>query len=165
MNELRRLYESLGLGQVQTYLQSGNVVFATRATDLRRLARRLEDAIEQTFGFRPAVILRTPSELRATIASNPFAKRDGINPAKLLVTFLAGDPGEEARKQVLAIKTDPEELRIVGRELFIYFPNGMGRSELSPAGIEKILRSPGTGRNWNTVTKLLEIAERLEHGS
>jgi uncharacterized protein (DUF1697 family) len=63
---------------------------------------------------------------------------------------------------MLNLKADPEELRMEGREVFVYYPNGMGRSKLSAALVEKTLKTPGTGRNWNTVTKLLEMAEKLE---
>jgi uncharacterized protein (DUF1697 family) len=162
MDALRALYESLKLRDPQTYVQSGNVVFRTEERDLAQLAKRIENAIERSFGFRSDVILRTTSELRDIIARNPFAKRQGIEPSKLLVTFLASVPGQEARDKVLAIKTDPDELRIDGRELYTYFPNGMARPKLSWAVIEKALKTSGTGRNWNSVTKLLEIAERLE---
>jgi len=162
MDSLRAIYESLGLRDAQTYVQSGNVVFRTAARDLAPLAKRIESKIEQTFGFRPGVIIRTLSELREVIRRNPFAKRQGIEPGKLLVTFLNADPGREACEKMLGIKTDPEELRMEGREVFVYYPNGMGRSKLSHAIIEKTLKTPGTGRNWNTVTKLLEMAEKLE---
>ena len=161
MDALRALYESLGLRDAQTYVQSGNVVFRTQGRDLASLSKRIEDGIERAFGFRPSVILRTVADLRDVIAKNPFAKRAGIEPSKLVVTFLAGDPGSEARAKVLGIKVGPEELRMDGREVYIYFPDGMGRSKLWPL-IEKALKAPGTGRNWNTVEKLLEIAERLE---
>jgi uncharacterized protein (DUF1697 family) len=162
MEPLRTLYDSLGLRDAQTCLQSGNVIFRARERDLVRLTTRIGNGIEQTFGFRPGVIIRTSSELRDVIAGNPFATRPGIDPSRLLVTFLAGNPGVEARDRFLRIKADPEELRIHGREIYIYFPNGMARPKLSPALIEKTLKTPGTGRNWNTVTKLLQIAERLE---
>jgi uncharacterized protein (DUF1697 family) len=162
MDALRVLYESLGLRDPRTYIQSGNVIFRTDQRDLALLTRRIESGIERSFGFRPAVIVRTTSELRGVIARNPFATRRGIHPSKLLVTFLASDPGPELRDKVRRIKADPEELRIDGREFYIYFPNGMARPKLSPAVIEKTLKIPGTGRNWNTVTKLFEIAESLE---
>jgi uncharacterized protein (DUF1697 family) len=162
MDALRALYESLGLRDAQTYVQSGNVVFRTGEKNLTRLANRIENGIENSFGFRPAVILRTASELKDVIARNPFAARRGIEPSKFLVTFLAADPGQQAREKILQIKADPEELRADGRELYIYFPNGMARPKLSPAAIERALKTPGTGRNWNSVTKLLEIAENLE---
>jgi uncharacterized protein (DUF1697 family) len=162
MDALRALYESLGLLDVQTHVQSGNVVFRTEGRDLARLTNRIEKGIERSFGFRPDVIVRTSSELRRVIARNPFATRRGIDPSRLLVTFLASDPGPDARDNIRRIKTDPEELWIDGRELYIYYPNGMARPKLSSALIEKMLKTSGTGRNWNTVRKLLEIAERLE---
>jgi uncharacterized protein (DUF1697 family) len=162
MEALRALYESIKLREAQTYVQSGNVIFRTDERDIARLAKRIEDGIERKFGFRPDVILRTAAEMREVIARNPFAKRRGILPGKLLVSFLVSDPGEEAREELLQIKCDPEELRIEGREMYIYFPNGVGRSKLSLVRLEKTLKTPGTGRNWNSVTKMLEIAEKLE---
>ena len=162
MEALRALCESLGLRDAQTYVQSGNVVFRTKERNLAALAKRIEDAIERGFGFRPDVILRTTSEIKDAIARNPFAGRRGIHPGKLLVTFLASAPSAEGRERVLKIKADPEELFIDGREVYIYFPNGMARPKLSWSAIGKMLGTSGTGRNWNSVTKLLEMAEKLE---
>ncbi len=162
MDALRALYKSLGLRDAQTYVVSGNVVFRTKARNLTALAKRIEDAIEKNFGFRPRVILRTTSELNDVVARNPFRNRRGIEPSKLLVTFLESHPAAEALEQVLKIKADPEEMHIHGREVYIYFPDGIGRSKLSWVTVEKKLKTAGTGRNWNSVTKLLEMAERLE---
>jgi uncharacterized protein (DUF1697 family) len=162
MDQLRALYESLGLRNPQTYIQSGNVVFETGERSLVTLRKRIEEGIESTFGFPTHVILRTTADMREVVDRNPFAQRKDIDHAKLLVTFLASEPGTEGRGKFLAIKADPEELRINGRELYIYYPNGMGRSKLSPAVIERALKIPGTGRNWNSVVKLLEMAEHLE---
>jgi len=165
MDSLRSLCEGLKLRDAKTHLQSGNVVFRTEEKDLARLSTRIQDAIERSAGFRPDVILRTVSELRSAIAKSPFAKRRDIDPSKLLVTFLAGIPTPEARKKALAIEAGPDELHIVGRELYIYFPDGMARPKLTWPHLERALKLSGTGRNWNTVTKLLEIAENLESSS
>src|SRR5436190_1569387 len=97
MDTLMALYESLKLRDAQTYVQSGNVIFRTDERDMARLAKRIEDGIERKFGFRPDVILRTVAEMRDVVARNPFAKRRGIEPAKLLVSFLEGKPGEDGR--------------------------------------------------------------------
>ena len=164
MDALCTLCGSLGLRDAETYVQSGNIIFRTDGRDLVRLCKRIENGIEKTFGFRSDVILRTPAELRDVIARNPFASRRGIEPKRLAVTFLASDPGQEAREKLLAIKAEPEELRIEGRELYIYYPNGMARPKLTWPIIERALKTSGTSRNWNTVTKLLEIAERFEAG-
>ena len=162
MDALRALYESLGLRDAQTLVQSGNVVFRTEQKDMAALAKKIESAVEREFGFHSDVILRSASEVRQAIEKNPLAKRSDLEPRKFLVWFLVSDPGEEIRKRVRAVKTEPEEVRIVGREVFIYFPNGMARPKMKWAAIEKVLAVRGTGRNWNTVNKLLEMAEKLE---
>ena len=95
MDALRGLYESLGLRRAETFIQSGNVVFATQSRDLVRLAKRIEEAIEKSFGFRCDVILRATGEMRDALARNPFAARPEIDPARLLITFLAADPDPE----------------------------------------------------------------------
>lgn len=159
MEDLRRLCESLKLRDVRTYGQSGNVVFRTDETT--RLAGRLEAEIERTFGFHSDVVLRTARELRAVVARNPFRERRDVEPSKLLVTFLASEPGAKAGAAVRRIRADPEELYLVRRELYVYFPLGVGRSKLPTTAIERAIGTPGTARNWNTVTKLLEIAECL----
>src|SRR2546430_17605525 len=83
---------SLKLRDAQTYVQSGNMIFRTDERDISRLAKRIEAGIERKFGFRPHAILRTTAEMKEVIARNPFVKRRGIEPSKLLVTFLASDP-------------------------------------------------------------------------
>jgi len=163
MDDLRKVYRSLGLRDVQTCLQSGNVVFQTAGRGLAKLHRRIEAAIESSFGVHTDVILRTSSELRGVVAANPFAGRTGIDPSKLLVEFLAAELSPEAIAKLLSVDIDPEELRIHGRELYIYFSNGLARPKLSPALMDRTVKMPCTGRNWNTVTKLLEMAEAREH--
>lgn len=162
MEALRALYESLGLKEPQTYVQSGNILFKAKEKNLERLARRIEAAIEQTFGFQSDVILRTTAEMREALAKNPFAGRKDIEPAKLLVTFLASDPGETAREKLRQIQAAPEEMWIDGRELYIYFPDGMARPKLSIPTIERTLKVSGTGRNLNSVQKMLAMAEDME---
>jgi uncharacterized protein (DUF1697 family) len=162
MEELRGLCKSLKLRDACTYVQSGNLIFRTEERDLALLAKRLQDAIERKFRFRPEVVLRTAAEMRDAIGRNPFAKRRGIEPNKLLVMFLANDPESEAREKAAQLNTAPEELRMDRRELYIYYPNGMARPKVSWASIERILKTSGTGRNWNSVTKMLEMAEQLE---
>jgi uncharacterized protein (DUF1697 family) len=162
MEDLRALCVSERLGGPETYLQSGNVLFHSDERDLRKLAGRLRAAIEKRFGFRSDVILRTTSELRSVTARNPFAKRRQMDPKKLLVTFLAEEPSARACAALKALETAPEELHVIGRELYTYFPNGMARPTLSWPKIERIIQVSGTGRNWNSVTKMLELARKME---
>jgi uncharacterized protein (DUF1697 family) len=161
MDDLRALYESLGFEDVQTYINSGNVLFRTGGRDLVRLRKRIEDAIESACGFRSDVVLRTPADLRGVIERNPFAARPDIDGSKLAIHFLAAEPSAEARKQTAAIDCAPEELHVGERELYIYYTNGMARPKLSLPALEKTLQTLGTSRNWNTVRKLLELSENL----
>lgn len=162
MDVLRALCVSLKFRDPQTYVQSGNVVFHSDEKDLAKLSCKIADSIERKCGFRPSVILRTAAEMHAVVARNPFAKRSGIEPGKLLVTFLAQKPTREAANALLQLKVSPEELHLIGSELYIYFPVGAGKSKLNWSNLDKILKTTGTARNWNTVTKLLEMAESLE---
>lgn len=161
MDALRTLYASLQLREAATCVQSGNVVFRTDARNPAQLTMRIENGIEKTFGFRPVVVVRSVAEMRDVIAGNPFAARRDIDPARYLVLFLSAQPGPEARDKLARIRCDPDELRIGGRELYIYYPNGLARPKLPWTAIEKTLQVAGTGRNWNTVVKLLEMAESL----
>jgi uncharacterized protein (DUF1697 family) len=162
MEDLRALYETLGLLNPQSFIQSGNVIFSTKERNCAALSGRISDGIERKFGFRTPVLLRTTSELRDVIARNPFATRKNIDPSKLAVTFLDVSPNTEIRDKLLALRCEPEELRVHHRELFIYFPNGMARPKLSMPMVERILKTACTGRNWNTVRKLLEMAAAME---
>ena len=158
MEALRAILAGQGLERVETFIQSGNAVFATREKKLPLLAARLESAIEEQCGFRPPVVLRSLAEMRAVVQRNPFAGRKDLDPAKLLVTFFPRTPSAEERELVLAVPVGPEELHLHGAETFVYFPDGMGQSKFPAAKIGRIT-GPGTGRNWNTVLKLLEMAE------
>lgn len=161
MDALRALCESLGHCDVQTYVQSGNIVFRTKERDAAKVARKIEDVIEKKHGFRPDVIVRSTAQMCEVVAKNPFSGRKGIEPAKLAVTFLAKEPASEVQDAVRKIKPDVEELFLIGRELYIYFPDGQGRSKLVPV-LARVLKNSGTARNWNTVMKLLEMAQKLE---
>src|SRR5215831_5184846 len=162
MDALKALCVSLKLKDPQTYVQSGNVIFRTEEKDHEKLTRKIQDAIEKAHGFRPGIMLRTASDLKDVVARNPFSKRK-VEPGRLLVNFLAADPGKQAREKALAVKIGPEEMHLIGREAYIYFPNGQGRSKFPWAAIERVLGTSATGRNWNSVTKMLEIAEQLVH--
>lgn len=161
MDALCALCSSLKLRDPRTYVQSGNVVFQTAELDLAKVARRIEDGMERDFGFRTHVIVRNAAEMRDVVARNPFAKRRDVESAKLIVLFFAEKPGADAREKLKSAKANKEELHLDGRELYIHFPDGMGRSKVSTSGIERMLKVPGTGRNWNSVTKLLEMAEGM----
>lgn len=163
MDELRALYESLKFEDPRTYVQSGNVIFRTKEKSSPQLAKKIQDAIGNRFGCRPEVILRTTEDMRRAIAASPFAKRKDMEPSKLLVTFLAAEPAKEALAAIESLKSHPEEIHLKGREMYIYFPNGIGTSKLPWSQVERHLKVTGTARNWNSVMKMMEIAEQMEN--
>lgn len=162
MDALRGLCESLKFETPRTFVQSGNVIFRTKERPAAALARKIQDAIEGECGFRPEVILRTADEMRKVIAACPFAGRRDVEPDKLLVTFLVAEPGSEARTKLLELRNHPEEVHLLGRELYIYFPGGVGETKLPWSSLARLLKTTGTARNWNSVTKMLAIAEEME---
>jgi uncharacterized protein (DUF1697 family) len=162
MPELCALYGSLGHCDARSHINSGNVVFRTGDRDLAEAVKKLESAIEKKFGFHADVVIRTTVDMRDVIRRNPFAKRKDVEPGKLLVTFLPKKPSKEISRQIRSLKPDPEEMHLDGTEIYTYFPDGAGRSKLFSGLSGKLLKNEGTSRNWNTVLKLLEIAEELE---
>lgn len=162
MDELRAMYESLKLQEPRTYVQSGNVVFRTKEKNSPQLAKKIQNAIQKKFGCSPEVILRTSEEIRKAVKANPFPAQTKLEPGKVLVTFLAAEPPRDAVANLEKFKNLPEQLHLNGCELYIYFPNGAGRSKLPWSAVEKMLKVTGTARNWNSVQALLKMAEEME---
>jgi uncharacterized protein (DUF1697 family) len=159
MDELKRLHESLGMQDVLSFIQSGNIIFrSTGPEDPARLVTLIEDAFEKRFGFQSKVFVRTGPELTAIIAGRHFETWDSLDPRKLAVMFMSAVPGDREQRDLLQIARGPEELKFSGTELYIYYPDGMGRSRLSNGIIEKKLKMLGTARNWNTVLQLQKLA-------
>lgn len=159
MAELKTLYESLGFGGTQTLLQSGNVVFQSETPDPDQIANSIEAGIEQRFGFQSRIILRTRDQWQEILQRHPFSIDQLAEPSKILVMFLRDAPAIEAVEMLMQAHTGPEVIYPGGHELYIYYPEGMGRSKLDHALIERKLKVIATGRNWNTVTKLLTLCE------
>lgn len=159
MDELKALHESLELKEVVTYIQSGNVVFTSDDADAAQLARQIEEGFAQKFGFHVQVMVRTSEELREIIANNPFQNQQK-EPKRVLVLFLATRPETTALEDLHKSYLGPEEFFLIGQELYIYYPDGMGRSKLTLPLIEKKLKTTGTGRNWNTVLQLEKLTQR-----
>lgn len=158
MAALRDLVASLGFTDVRTLLQSGNVVFRGRRQSTSTIESTLESALAGHLGVRTSLLVRTAAEWRALLADNPFPREAADAPNHLLVMALRHRPAAAAAAALAAAITGRERLRVVGREVFIVYADGIGRSRLTTAVIEKTLGTTGTGRNWNTVLKLAALA-------
>lgn len=162
MDALRALYESLKFEDPRSYVQSGNVIFRAKEKNGPQLAKKIQAAIQKKFGCCPEVVLRTTDEMRKAVAANPFPDQTKAEPSKVLVTFLAAEPSREAEANLDKFEGFPEKLHLKGRELYIYFPNGAGRSKLPWSQVDRLLKVTGTARNWNSVQAMLRIAEEME---
>ena len=159
MDALKALHQTLGLRDVQTYIQSGNVVFSSDGADVTQIQKDIEDAFAQTFGFQVKVMVRTAGEFNVMIANNPFQDQPMRESNRLVAMFLAGHPISTALEDIQQTYTGPEEIHIIGQEAFIYYPEGQGRSKLTNTFLEKKLGTAGTARNWNTVLRLQKMME------
>lgn len=167
MADLRRVVASLGHTDVATYIQSGNVVFATTETDTGALAAALEQAIADGCGVRPRVVVLSRDEFAQVVADNPYS--DEIDPKCLHAAFRSERMGPDeiaaagAAQQRAAEKGSRDEARVVGRTLFLRTPDGLGRSELAAqlgrTGGPLDPGGSGTMRNWATVRKLLTMCD------
>jgi uncharacterized protein (DUF1697 family) len=157
MAELKALYQSLGWTHIQTLLQTGNALFVSDNLDPEVLTAQIEAAIVQRFGFESRVMLRTPQELQVVFQQHPLADLPVFDPQKVLVTFLRDVPDPAQVERLFAAHKGPERIHVIGREAYVYYPEGVGRSKLDNLFIEKHLKTAGTARNWNTVTKLVDL--------
>jgi uncharacterized protein (DUF1697 family) len=160
MSDLRDLVGSLGHSDVVTYIQSGNLLLTSTRKDRAKIAAEICAAITSSFGLAVTAILRTSTELRASIASNPFSAEAKADAARVHIMFLSDVPKPEFAAQLEPERFAPERFQLLASELFLHYPNGAGRSKMNLDYFEKRLRVRGTARNLNTVAKLIELAKR-----
>ncbi len=158
MADLRRLIETLGFGDARTLLQSGNLVFRGEARTGATLERLLEREIEKSLGVETDVFVRTAKDWSGIVAGNPFPAEAERDPGRLLVLCLKGPADRASVAALRAAIAGGERIEAVGRQLYAFYPDGVGRSRLTLPRIEKHLGVRATGRNWNTVVKLAALA-------
>ena len=164
MEALRAVYESLGLADVRAPLQSGNVLFRSGLTDRQQLVKRITQELERQLDLKVEVILRTLEEVASIVERGPVLS-PRADRSKLLVMFLNAVPDAAAQAALTKwhkSKEMRELLEMRGPEIYLYYPDGIGRSKLTTAVIEGKLDTAGTARNWNTLAKLVETGRALE---
>jgi len=159
MKDLVAVFEKLGCTGVTTYIQSGNVVFRPPASP-KLDAATLAAKIEKAFGFEVPVVIRTAEELDDAIRRNPFPKAD---PEKdhLHVSFLAAEPGKDQIATLDPNRSPGDSFKVLGREIYLLFPNGVSNSKLSSQYLDSKLKTIGTARNWKTVLTLREMTQKI----
>jgi len=157
MATLVELFAAAGCTDVRTYIQSGNVVFAASAKTAARVGGAVTKAIERELGLAVPLVLRSAAELAAAAARNPYLER-GVDPDELHLAFLA-DPPDKKQAAALDPRRSPGDAFVLrGRELYLHLPNGVARTKLTNAYLDKTLGTVSTVRNWRTVLKLVELA-------
>ncbi|MCI2417204.1 DUF1697 domain-containing protein [Saccharopolyspora sp. K220] len=157
MADLRAVVAAAGHGDVATYLQSGNVVFTSDAADPVAVAADLRQRLAAEIGVDTPVMVRTGAEIADIAGRNPFLDRE-TDHTKLLVAFLSDEPDAAHAARLSVPAGAPEEFQQAGRQLYLHYPAGVGRSKLTAAYLEKRLGVSITARNWKTVTALAELA-------
>ncbi len=166
MADLKKLCESLGLKNVQTYIQSGNLVFELAQPEpIAELEVRLQKAYSETFGFEIPVLIRTAEEWAESIARNPFLKEENTDIDRLHLTCLKELPSPELLEKIRTFQYlparqahgEPDRDEIIGREVFVYCANGYGKTKFTNSFFESKLKTLATTRNWRTVMKLNEM--------
>jgi uncharacterized protein (DUF1697 family) len=159
MAELRALCTEHGWGDVQTYIQSGNVIFAAR-TGAPSLETILERAIERRFGLAIPVIVRAAADWPAYIHGNPYPEASQSEPNLVMLALSKSPPHRDAVDGLRERAANGERITQVGDAIWIHYAGGVARSKLSPALLDRLVGSPVTGRNWRTVLKLDELTRR-----
>jgi uncharacterized protein (DUF1697 family) len=160
MPELKRLYESLQLTNVETYIQSGNVIFDCDAHDPVPLAEIIEAAITRSFGIFVRVLLRDKEQFQQVMDANPFLNQKNEDPAKLYVTFISGLPSEIASRNLPTPTDAGDEFILSGDMVYLFCPDGYGRTKFSNSYFDRKLNVSATTRNWKTVKALFEMAKQ-----
>ena len=158
LSALRDYAAALGLADPRTLLQSGNLIFRSSGKKPAELERLLAREAEKRLGVTTDFLVRSSKELTSIIANNPFADAARRDPAHLLVMFLKDEPSADAVAALRKAIAGPEKIAADARQLYIVYPDGIGRSKLTTSLIEKRIATRGTGRNWNTLLKLTAAA-------
>ena len=158
MADLKVMCERLGLKNLQTYIQSGNIVFELAQPEpISELQHKLQHAFTKAFGFDIPVLIRTAEEWAETIEKNPFLKEENADIDRLHLTCLKEIPAPELLEKIKAYQYLPDCYEIIGREVYIYCAVGYGTSKLTNPFFESKLKVSATTRNWKTVMKLHEM--------
>lgn len=153
MADLKNLYEDLGFKNVQTYIQSGNVVFEYKEVTISELQQMIFDTIHKHYGFEVPNLILSPIAIETALKKNPFKDID-----KMYFTFLAETPTKENIEKLYTYSFDEEYYELIGKVVYFHCPNGAGRAKMSNNFFENKLKVMATSRNLNTTKKLLEMA-------
>ena len=155
MIDLKNMFESLRFKNVKTYIQSGNVIFDYQSIDIINLTNQIENKITETFGFSVKTLIFTEEEIRNIVNNNPFVKEPNIELDKLHVIFLLDIPDPSTVMLLDIRKEENEKFLIISKVVYLYCPNGYGKTKLNNFMFEKKLKTVATTRNWKTLNNIV----------
>jgi uncharacterized protein (DUF1697 family) len=161
MEALRKLYMGLGLADVQSYIQSGNLVFNSKETQPIKLGDKISSSIKKEFGFNVPVMVMELNEMKMIAKNNPFAHDKSKDQSVLHISFLSEDPEKASVEKIAREFYLPDEFHWKGRAVYLYCPGGYGRTKLNNGFFETKLKLTSTTRNWKTVNELISMAEQI----
>lgn len=163
MDALKKLFADLGFANIQTYIQSGNVVYQYKKIDAKKLNDIIKNKMEQEFGFDVPVITLTFDELKKIRNSNPFLNDKIKETSFFHVTFLADKPQSENINKIKDSNYSPDEFQLINKAVYLYCPKGYGNTKMSNTFFEGKLKVTATTRNWKTTNELINIADQIEN--
>ena len=158
MADLRTHLSELGYGNLQTYIQSGNIVFSSAEEDAAVLEGQIHEKIKEKYGFEVPVLVLQPEDFTAVLDRNPM-QEERHDRKRLYVTFLASEPVPEKKAKLSELDYSPEEYVLDGKVIYFFSPTGYGRAKMNNNFFEQKLKVKATTRNWNTVNKLLAMSQ------
>jgi len=159
MADLRAMLEAMNFANVQTYIQSGNIILETEEMPNTELAERIKAQIKTTFDYDVPTLALRVGEWREIFQNNPFLQKRNEDIKALYVTILAELPNNELVNTVKDFQHKADEFQIIGKNIYIFCPDGYGRTKLTNNFFERKLKVAATTRNWKTMTKLMELSE------
>jgi uncharacterized protein (DUF1697 family) len=157
MDALKKMLDSMGFQNVETYIQSGNVFLESEEENAASIGFKIKQEISKVFGYDVPVIMISKSNLELCFKNNPFLKEKDCDIKKLYVAYISKELTAEAINDLKISNIKPDEAAIDSNRIYIKYAIGAGKTNLDQKYIEKKLNVVATIRNWNTVTKLLEI--------
>jgi len=154
MIELKNMFESINFKNVKTYIQSGNIIFDFDCIDSIKLENQIEKKISETFGFLVKAVIRREEEFRKIVNNNPFLNESGIELDKLHVVLMGDIPDPKLVLLLDIKKEENEKFLIISKEIYLYCPNGYGKTKLNNSMFEKKLKISATTRNWKTIKNI-----------
>lgn len=158
MADLRSHLSALNFNNLQTYIQSGNIIFEAEGYTIEDLETKINQLIRKKYGFEVPALILTPKEIEQVLAENPFIKNKNNQPDRMYFTFLSNLPDQKLIEDLQKTDFDPEKFLISGKTIFFYVPDGLGRSKLNNNFFENKLKVAGTTRNLKTLLKMFELS-------